>query len=758
MSSFLAFLVLLSFVSGCEPMKPIATPTPSPVITTVTPISPTITPTVTMNPEILLPVRCLYVSFERRGYPSGYYTGDLINRFNEYDPVVGHTVAEEISYQLDVIKQMGVNTIAFDLRSSDPSYVPGAFIPPDCNIGPELGLQYPLPKSSEINNLVAFFDLLQSKNLKAIIRLVNTHMEEQSPQDNELWLGTILNAIKDHPALDLVLFEGNIHLVDSDGDGREDACGIPAEPPLWEGPTTTVATYIKFAIDYAHSLGLPYRKLSAEAIVGDYNFVNRVAAGPNATDRHLWDSVYVLKSIFDDLSIPDDERTYAISIYERPKCTDARISCTDAHPHTWAVETIENVFDIIGRDNGARIIAAEMGLMTFTMESSTEGYLYTPLTYTNWSKELALESLVWIMQNYGVDGGCFWQWANNAHAEELDPVYGLQVKQRGTEFEYNPVKDVLENLYTVGQTNYLNLMADAFPPVFSSVSIEPTKVMNGGAVELSIDLGEPFLFVSADFSELDTSKTTPITLIDKGNGIYKAITTINLWNESVNGIKQIPIQAMDFWGNISETSIEIELKNPDPKLDTAPPDDNFDGSVLDTSNWRTDLAGGAFVKQEERIIFSTDSQQSYSSARIVSQWTFTGDFDIQAEFDIGKGWNTPSVGHIDGAFFGVNINGQSYHITRLRSGSEDKVFVWNTTNVLIGEKYTDALTGKYRLIRTGTTLSLLFDIGAGWQKLASVEVPMKPAQVYLGNGSNDAYQTFVTTFDNFHINSGLTTY
>ena len=152
------------------------------------------------------------------------------------DEVVGHTVAEEVSLQLDQIKLLGVNTIAFELRSSAVSYDPGQFEPPGCNISPALGLQYPQPTETELDNLVAFLDLVQSKGIKVFLRLVNTHMEGQYLNDNETWLGGILKQIGNHPALDLVLFEGSTFLIDTNGDTIMDACGGPAEPSLWEGP------------------------------------------------------------------------------------------------------------------------------------------------------------------------------------------------------------------------------------------------------------------------------------------------------------------------------------------------------------------------------------------------------------------------------------------------------------------------------------------------------------------------------------------
>ena len=383
-----------------------------------------------------LKYRGLYTQFDRRGYASMYYYGEAISGFFVNDPVVGHSVAKEISLQLDKIREMGVNTITYELRSCDPTYIPGPFAPPKCNLGPALGFQYPQPTSTELANFKSFLDLLQSKGMKLFLRLVNTHMEEQPPTKNAKWLGAILNAVKDHPVFELALFEGNTHLIDTNGDGKKDDCGPPAEPPLWMGPKSVWALYVKWAIGYGLSCGVPARKLSAEAIVGDYFHMKEGPSGPAATDWHLWSPIKVLKGILDDLSIPVDQRTYAISFYERRKCSLARgLPCVEMEPHAWANETLEHVFETVGRNNGARVIATEMGLGE-PVESS-------------WTSEQAMESLVLLMKKHGVEGGSLWQWVSSHIDEDSDPTRADPVKIRGIPFVYNPVKDVLVKFYAL---------------------------------------------------------------------------------------------------------------------------------------------------------------------------------------------------------------------------------------------------------------------------------------------------------------------
>jgi hypothetical protein len=62
------------------------------------------------------------------------------------------------------------------------------------------------------------------------------------------------------------------------------------------------------------------------------------------------------------------------------------------------------------------------------------------------------------------------------------------------------------------------------------------------------------------------------------------------------------------------------------------------------------------------------------------------------------------------------------------------------------------------MVRSGTTLTFLFDIGDGWQEMAGVEVPAGAGQVRLGNGSIGSFMDFTTLFDDFKINNGVTNF
>lgn len=374
--------------------------------------------------------RGIYVQFDRRGVASEFYSGEILQSFNNFDSALGTTVAQEVSLQLDAMKAMGVNTITFELRSSDPQA--GSYVYPDCRVHPVLGLQWPQPTSTELANLNPFLDLVHAKGMKVWLRLVNTHMQEIPPTNARTWLGAILGQIKDHPALDLVLFEGDATVIDSNGDGTIDSCGVPAEPPLYLGSTTYGGTYVQWAIGYAMSLGMPARKLSAEEMIGLYAIDNQFTAGPAAQDAHFWYTPAVMKTIFDNLSIPEADRTYAISMYETNKCKYAfGYSCTEVAPDIWADASLAKLRSLIPASSQARVIAAEFGL--------------TAPVPASWQTERAMENLVALFEQYSLDGGSLWRWVDDTNTEQADLSNPQAVKVRGIAFNYNPVqKEVLD--------------------------------------------------------------------------------------------------------------------------------------------------------------------------------------------------------------------------------------------------------------------------------------------------------------------------
>jgi hypothetical protein len=362
-----------------------------------------------------IPADGLYTQIERRGWPSEYWSGELLQQWSIFDPVTNDTPAQEAQLQLQAMQQMGVNAVTLELRAADGGG--GAFVPPACPMPYVLGLQYPRPQPVELTQLGSFLDLSASMGIKVWLRLPNTHMEETPPTNNATWLASVLGAIQGHPALDAVLFDGSPNIVNGQ-------CGLPAEPALWEGASSTTGRYVQWAIGYALDAGFPARQLSAEEIVGGYQLLH----SPN-----LQDPVLVMREIFDALQVPANQRTYAVSMYEQPRCQSAGgLPCVDERPDLWAQETLDGVWAVIGHCSGARVIATEMGTL--------------PPLDGGWRSEWSVENLGALFERSGVEGGGYWLWTNFQNSDDANPTLASPVKYRGVPFVYSPVQREIADL------------------------------------------------------------------------------------------------------------------------------------------------------------------------------------------------------------------------------------------------------------------------------------------------------------------------
>jgi len=367
----------------------------------------------------------LWTQFDRRGWASGYWPGELIQNFDKVDSFLGHTYSEEAALQLDAMKALGVTHITYELRTADAGQC-NATTFPSCTVCDVLGLDWPQPTAKELTNLKAFLDLLQSKEIKLDLLLTTTHMEESPPTNGKKWLGAIFDTISGHPALDLVILGGDAHTIDTNGDGAPDACGSQGgEAPLWLGPRSYAARYLRWVIPFAMAHGITAKQLSAESIIGDYFLDNQPPAGPDATDHHLWKPIAVMKSIFTAAGVPAANRTYAASFYARRKCSTAQsLECSDQDAHDWAEDRLVDALSIIGNRPQQFVV--------------TEGGSLNPETLP---VEHAYESLGFLINKYGTRGGNFWRWSAFQDSEQNSSA----VKQRGVGFIYlPPSKEVID--------------------------------------------------------------------------------------------------------------------------------------------------------------------------------------------------------------------------------------------------------------------------------------------------------------------------
>lgn len=382
----------------------------------------------------LAETRGVWTYFEDRGAPAGWNSGELL------EAIAAPAVRAEVVLQLKQMRAMGVNEIVYEMRSSDGEW-PVATAFPDCERATTLGPLWPKPTQMQLDGLRTLFDVVWGQGIRITLILNTTHMEQQPPGGNAQWLAAILGAIKDKPALDLVAFGGDRHLVDAQPpyNGVADSCGGESEAPLWLGPDSVEARYVQWAIGYARSLGIAPEKLTAEAIVGDYRHEARQGAGPGAQDRHLWPTIEVLRTIFDRLGLATSQRAYALSYYPHPKCAfvdTSLVPCTEQEQHAWSEETLRRSKSRVEPE--ARLTIVEFGTQS-----------------SQWTHEKTVEGFGHLLTQFGIEGGVYWQWVNPSN----DPRYthpGTDLKQRGRAFTYNPQQKELADLYGLHLTSIPN--------------------------------------------------------------------------------------------------------------------------------------------------------------------------------------------------------------------------------------------------------------------------------------------------------------
>ena len=372
-----------------------------------------------------LSIKGVWAQFERLGGQGGFWNGELLKQWDSVDATAGVKVSDAVAQQMDVMRGIGINAISFQIVGTDSTST-GSSTPPACYIPPLGGARWPQPTALELTNLVKFFDLAQQKGIRILLELSHTHFEESPPDHATTWLTALINDVKAHPALELITFMGDVHV----NNFGTPSCGLPAEPALWLGPSSTVYQHLKFEMSLARSLGVDPRKISAEAIVGDYATMANAASG---LPQHAYNPIQTLKQLFDDQSWPAAQRTYALSFYERRKCepSSAPPGCVDVPAAQWADSTMRFVSNTIGAASGSRAIAIEFG--TYQDSASTP-----PAT---------VSTLTTVMRRYGMDGGAYWIWVNTDNTYEASLPFADAVLRRGATIQFNAVKDSLQAAY-----------------------------------------------------------------------------------------------------------------------------------------------------------------------------------------------------------------------------------------------------------------------------------------------------------------------
>jgi uncharacterized protein (TIGR03437 family) len=168
------------------------------------------------------------------------------------------------------------------------------------------------------------------------------------------------------------------------------------------------------------------------------------------------------------------------------------------------------------------------------------------------------------------------------------------------------------------------------------------------------------------------------------------------------------------------------------------------------------------------LVLTSDGTQSSSFATVYSQYYAPGDFDVQVDYQLDSfSWNAtfvPAAGaspHLQGAAFTVWFDALSYlTFFRYRDASGDELLINGTAEgqSVYSSIPTSDLSGTLRIVRRGGVIDFMYPAGGTWTTLGSWTGPVRQAVFALRSGNVYAMNSVTTTFTNFTINSGSTSF
>jgi hypothetical protein len=191
--------------------------------------------------------------------------------------------------------------------------------------------------------------------------------------------------------------------------------------------------------------------------------------------------------------------------------------------------------------------------------------------------------------------------------------------------------------------------------------------------------------------------------------------------------------------------------------------DTFDGSTLDASKWIINNWPEGEISVNDKVVAYVSGSVESCAARLETTWKSAVDFDASVDFNIGDGWANPLIAHLDGAYLGMALEGDSYsnwiQITRISQPDDDHIGVDlsrpgdSKLAYIHIENNNEATSGNFRITRTGQQFDFFYNIGSGEMLAYSWIAPQEVSRVkiYFGANSIGSSQEFTTYFDNFRL-------
>ena len=193
-------------------------------------------------------------------------------------------------------------------------------------------------------------------------------------------------------------------------------------------------------------------------------------------------------------------------------------------------------------------------------------------------------------------------------------------------------------------------------------------------------------------------------------------------------------------------------------------DDAFSGTTLDRCKWdEVSQSGGQFSVANGQAVATTSAASAFSIPRMTSQYRLTGDFDYQVDWTIGPGWTEPLPPN-SGLEVEMWVYWDDSRYLMIARGRDDGGEYLRSYTPITGQANTNVripfseMSGKFRMVRTGTGLTVKYLSGSNWLDLTSATIPAEDSYAYLGSFSGNAFRAFTAYFDNFVLNTGPTSF
>lgn len=186
--------------------------------------------------------------------------------------------------------------------------------------------------------------------------------------------------------------------------------------------------------------------------------------------------------------------------------------------------------------------------------------------------------------------------------------------------------------------------------------------------------------------------------------------------------------------------------------------DPFEGKSVDTSKWDVRILNHGQAAQDGRLALSTSGEFSDSTVQVFTRSQWVGDFDVQIDYSAGSGWTGSAV-----ALAGMGIFVDNKNWISMQRGTKQGTNYVNIRSTFPGKQdlpylSVGGMTAKFRIIRNGSSITFKCYRGSVWMDIYTVSNAGMPVWLYIYVQSGQTAGAFTTYFDNFRINSGITTY